>query len=181
MKQKTTRTLRNLRKRTVALLALLCALLAVTLSGCGGGSKGKEYVGYYTYLWDDFKWSDQYSHNYIGLQIFPDGTAVYMSELNGSHRGTLEIEDGEAHIYLTKAYDRGGESASSYAQYCPLTLKLTDGGKSALLSSAHPDWMTDSFDVVDEQTFVEFINKASYNKIVSYDGKNWVTYEERTQ
>ncbi|MBR0093411.1 MAG: hypothetical protein IJP92_17120 [Lachnospiraceae bacterium] len=36
MKPKTTRNLRNLRKRTIPLFALLCALLAATLSACGG-------------------------------------------------------------------------------------------------------------------------------------------------
>ena len=169
------------RIRRLCLTALVCLLAVLSFAGCGAGKpRVKDFAGYYTFLWESTSFYDRHRELHIALQVFPDGTAVYMHEADGSHRGTLEIEDGEAHVYLTKMYKDGGEAASTYAQYCPLIITLTGDGKTALISSDNQAWYSSSFDLVSEDAFEEFISTGEYNRdIATYDGKNWLTLADR--
>ena len=158
-------------KKRLWLLAMVFVLALATFTGCGARKPGiRDYVGYYTLFFED-------SYN-IAMEIRKDGTVVYMNERSGSHRGTIEIEEDVAVIYLLKEYDSGREKNSSYAKYCPLTLKLVNSGKQGMLSSEHDNWITDSFDVVDKETFDYIINEDSTG-LVLYDGKDWLTWEDR--
>lgn len=160
-----------LRKRFLLTAAAFVLALAF-LNGCGSKEpKPKDFAGYYTLITD--------RGTGIAMQISKDGTVLYLNERSGSHRGTLEIKDGEAVIYLSKEYEpgSGGEKSSHYIQYCPLTFTLVDDGKSGLLSSEHENWNADFFDAVDKKTFETFIDEECPG-VALYDGKEWKTPED---
>lgn len=162
--------MKNLNKGFVGVILMTCFLVAVT--ACGSrekGSKASDYTGYYTLRLKDYN---------IALQINKNGDVTYMHERDGSHRGTLEMDEDSALIYLNAAYSAKGETNSSYAKFCPLRLTLTGGGKQGFLSSDHSNWSPDSFEVVDKKTFEEFIDVESKN-LVTWDGKTWNTLEQR--
>ena len=169
-----------MKKKQIVTIVVCLVLMMSVLTGCGGSStkkkmSAKDYAGFYT-----LNWKGDYN---IAMLITKSGDVCYMNERSGSHRGTLEIEDGEALIYLSAMYDRGGETNSSYSKYCPLKLKLTDSGNGGFLSSEHSDWIPDTFTVVDQKTFNRFIDEESrrVENMVTWDGKQWKTHEDRNK
>ncbi|MBR5970021.1 MAG: hypothetical protein IK016_06680 [Lachnospiraceae bacterium] len=172
---------KNRSGRNILLRALALMLAVLTLAGCGGGKPGvKSFAGYYT-----MNRRRQDKPN-LAISISSKGEVVYMREYmsgiqkkEATQRGTLEVNDeGEAEIWLSEEYYNGKIETASYGKYCPLYLKISEDGKTAYLSSDSSDWTTGVYQVVDQETFTQFIEEEC-EKIITWDGSKYLTYDER--
>ncbi|MBR0091632.1 MAG: hypothetical protein IJP92_08025, partial [Lachnospiraceae bacterium] len=59
-----------------------------------------------------------------------------------------------------------------------LYLEISEDGQTASLSSDSANWTTDTYQVVDEETFKHFVEEEC-EKMITWDGSKYLTYDER--
>lgn len=149
----------NSRNKKVGIIAIVVVLVIIIgiLSLVGVGKN--RYVGYY--ILDTGNGFD----SVYALCINKDGTAIYSSnKMNWKCSiGYTEKDENCVALYFNQHYN-----PEAYVEkYCPLYVTLSEDGQRMYLSSDNPNWITDTFDVVDKDTYELFVQE--HNLIISLE------------
>ena len=169
------------------LLAAICMLmLGAILAGCGK----PDYTGFY--ICDG---GNNDSEINSAMQIFKDGTVIYMNSSNNeyggarlyslSSKGYIESGKDEGLIYLKTqsfALNANEEEAATYAKYCPLKFAFSDDKKRAYLSADSDEWYADTFEKVSEKEYNAFIEESTARGkyFILWEGDSFMSYSDYT-